>query len=157
MKYFKYEHWINDNESEWAEKGAEYNAYFEKINDSFTKDFLELYYKEQGFHDRVINKILLTDSNTLSIELTKGKRGFIRIEYKGVKNFNFSNINNVDKAMQIGQRLEWGYDEFVRRSKSELIHSVLTSCGLEFEIDFESINAFYTEQELQIKGTAICI
>ena len=157
MKYFKYELWLNGNDEEWAENDAEYNVYFEKIKDSFPEDFLELYYTEQGFHDREINKILLTDSNTLLIELTNRKSGFIRIEYKGVKGFNFRNINNVDKGMQIGQCLEWGYDEFDRKSETQLTHSVLTSCGLEFEVDFESINAFYTEQELQINGTAICI
>ena len=155
MKYFKYELWINDNEAEWVENDAEYTTYFEKIKDGFTEDFLELYYTEQGFHDREINKILLTDSNTLLIELTNRKSGYIRIEYKGVKNFNFSNINNVDKGAQIGQCLEWGYDEFEKRNESELSHTVLTSCGLEFEITFESINAFYTDEKLDAKGTAV--
>lgn len=152
MKYFKFE--LIENDAQWAKNDAEYSKAFESIKSLLAKDFLEIYLAEYGFHDREINKMIMTDPSTLTVELLKRDKSFIRLEYKGVSDLKFSSINEIRKERQIGNLLEWGYDEFSKNGE-RLTHSVLTSCGLEFELSFESISAIYADIELEVEGTAI--
>ena len=152
MKYFKFD--LLDKESEWEKNGIEYSKLFDKIKPSLSEEFLEIYFAEQGFHDKAICKMVVIDIDTLVVELLNSDGAFVKITYSGVKDFKLHNINKVCKSRQIGELLEWAYDEF-SESDEMLTHSVLTSCGLEFEVSFKSIRAVYTDQELKAEGTIL--
>ena len=154
MKYYKFD--LLENESQWSQNDAEYFKVFESIKELLPKDFLDIYLSEHGFHDIKINKILLSDSAELTVELKKRDNGFIKVTYVGAEDFKLLNIDNICKERQTGNLLEWAYDEF-SVSGERLVHSILTSCGLEFELSFRTVNAVYSTEELKSEGTQILI
>ena len=136
MKYFKYDLFLQDNEEEWNKNNLEYSKVFNEIKDNLSESFLEIYFKEYGFHDKKITNISFVN-NVLKIKIALRYSGFAEIEYSGVDTFSFNaDISN-------SESLEWGYDEFGKTVGNKFVHSILILNGTELEIHFNSIKATY--------------
>ncbi len=118
----------------------EYYDYFQTIKKFFTKTFLNIYYKEHGFHDYSIENIKFEKETKnykskfyVIIHLKKREKTYFLV-YKNVKSFE---INfNLSEYIDFG---DYMYDEFYKEN-SLWTHNILCryGCG-EIKITCEKI------------------
>lgn len=148
MKFFKQEYLDYDYKDEikkaemnkvWKDVCKTYSDYFRTIEGSFSKKFIYLYYKYDGFHDVPIESIIVEkmrkNNCNIKIALMLNNRMFFMI-YKNVISYKFK----VPKDHKwFGGKMLWGYGEFEILSNGYMNHKILCLDNCEFNITCEKI------------------
>ncbi len=148
MKFFKQEYLDYDYKDEikraemnklWKEACKSYSDYFRTIENSFSKRFIDLYYKHDGFHDAPIRSIIVEKMKknkcNIRIALELNNIMFFMI-YKNVISYTF----NVPKDHKwFAGKMYWGYGEFELLSNGCMNHKILCLDNCEFDITCEKI------------------
>ena len=160
MKFFTQELWDrigSENESirlvadkEWEQNIIEYNKQFERVKKSLTKKFLDLYLKNNEFHDFYLVGVEIIRSKLkripfvdFQIKVSNGQNTY-EIWYKSVSNLcihgNYSSENFDYLAYRQGVMDSWGYDEFDININNILVHEILFLSGTTFKIECSHIS-----------------
>ena len=128
----------------------EYNKQFDRAKKSLTKKFLDLYLKNNGFHDCYLVGVEIIRSKSkkipfidFQISISNGQKTYA-IYYKFVSNLcingNYSNENFDYLAYKQGVMDSWGYDEFDINANNLLVHEILFLSGTTFKIECSHIS-----------------
>ncbi|MCL2637264.1 MAG: DUF4085 family protein [Oscillospiraceae bacterium] len=104
MKY--YTKFDFDNETT-----KQYFKYFNSIKDKLSKEYLNLYYKNDGFHDSIIENIVVERTKNCGINIKiilLIKQKLYALIYKNVSSYSFS-VPKVNKWFY--GTMSWGYGE----------------------------------------------
>lgn len=122
----------------WNKNDKEYYDYFQNIEKFFTKTFLNIYFREKGFHDYSIENIEYKKETKkfkskfyVIIHLKNGEKTYFLI-YKNVKVVEI----NFDLLKYFGSR-DYLYDEFYKE-ENVWSHNILCQGG-EIKIACEKI------------------
>lgn len=155
MRYFTNELWSKINSQsqkereeaniEWEENDKTYSAIFEIVKDRLSKKYLEIYFRNHGFHDFQIKNIVLSHQqygvkNPISVEIyiTNGSETY-KIAYKSVTKFDINYESDIEAKRGFD---DWGYDEFLPIDELFISHEILFASGATIFIYFKNKNVF---------------
>lgn len=151
MKYFTDELWskfnsigeISDAEykealRQWNKNGQLYMEQFKKVRNYLPVDFLDIYDRENGFHDYRLVTFNIKHENygvkpTIIIKICiSNNENIWEITYKNISSFNvdckvLSELRGLD---------DWGYDEILEVDRETLSHEILFASGATISICF---------------------
>ncbi|MCL2633804.1 MAG: DUF4085 domain-containing protein [Oscillospiraceae bacterium] len=145
MKYYLSEYWAmmqsretrDEALNKWYAASEEYYKYFDTIKDKLPKNFINLYNKNDGFHDSIIKKISIENMRLKSCEVKFTLRinevDYI-LAYKNVIGFE------VDIPPEENGLFGWGYDELELLDNGYFEHRILCDINSEFKITFKKLS-----------------
>lgn len=133
----------------WDENAQEYTIYFESIKKYFSKKFLEIYYRNHGFHDMLIQEMSFLQEcgkkrtrKSAVIILSNGDTN-IKMIFKDILQYKVR-IDNFDWCL--GDELTWSYDEFYYTSDKTYKINIL--CDVCNEINVECKKILISEEKM---------
>ena len=151
MKYFTSDLWLKiqnsttrkDAEMRWDKNDKIYEKEFKNIRKQLPTMFLNIFDKECGFHDFVVEEInikkiekkTVVSSIDICIKIKNGNKCY-DIILKSVETYR---INIVDRSYCICGNLSWGYSEFEILKDGNIKLSLLCDVVNEFEFTFRKI------------------
>lgn len=157
MKYFTNQLWEEINcgikerreiaEKQWKKNVEEYAKLFEGINHRFSKKFLNVYSKEDNFHDYELKEICVSQgkagySDPVKVDMIiYNQVNMWRISYTGIEktSLDYFRICPSPRHFQYGFD-EYKYDEFYEINDKLLSHEILFGSGAILLIYFNKVS-----------------
>ena len=142
MKYYKYDKWLAINsqdektrtqaQQEWLISDCEYSVEFDRISHLLSVNFLNSYYKYKGFHDWLLESVIISKKNegeSICRILLK-KESDIIISVSGFDNLY---LNQDENSKNLSSENTVGYVEFTEENQY-VNFSLLSSWNTEINI-----------------------
>lgn len=140
VRFFTLEWWCGLQSGDLSNNPAdEYRSYLETIRDRLPPGLLALQ-ESVSLHDGRLRELELSPSTgtlSLIIDSDDGSGGLRRhvLRYRSVTSFRSFADPDVGLAGPHGYG-DWGYDEAAVTEAGEIVHRILFSSGVEFEVKF---------------------
>jgi hypothetical protein len=106
------------------------------------KKFLDVYVKENGFHDWKLKKLDIIHSsygtkNPVEVNILISDDDLYKITYSGIKKIEISYKEDIDERRGFD---DWGYCEFLPVNDKIFSHEILFASGASIQIHFSKIS-----------------